>query len=338
MKNNIKTKGLYYLESSKENMSLHPENIYKLVTKEDSSHFHKILGGLCLLNYVYRYGFYICYGHMNFVYPIDIYFLFLHALLSVSSLIFHISNVRNPQKPMIYPEYRMHSILFSLRSISCCLVHYYSVGYKYNIIICGSTFILADIITKYYNPTGKNGKTMRNMPFDKSISIENQNIITIMHSYSQIGATIFMFGNIDSAFSPMFAIQLAAFLMTLVRKGIIDSYLWHLIYSLSLWINFLLFTSVTPGWFILFQIIFNIHYNIIFHYKINKYVAWIIHFFIITYYKELGYQDKIDFYIQEKYKTEWYYFIRFFIIASLTILFYKYRSLYIKFFRLNLRL
>lgn len=308
-------------------MSLHPENIYKLVTKEDSSHFHKILGGVVLINYIYRYGFYFIHGHMNLVYPIDIYLLFLHALLSVSSLIFHISNVRNPKQPMIYPEYRLHSILFALRSVGCCLVHYYSWGYKNIIIICASTLILADVITKYYNPNSKNGKTMRNMPFEKSIKIEEQNKITMMHSYSQIGATLFMFGNIDSAFSPMFAIQLAAFLMTLVRKGIIDAYIWHLIYSLTLWINYLLFTSFTPGFFLLLQIIFYIHYCIVFPYNVNKYVAWIFHFSFLLYYKDFGYEQIINKFIYDKYSIEWYYFIRFVIVLSYSILLYRYTSI-----------
>ena len=37
--------------------------------------------------------------------------LVMHGALSCSSLLFHISATRNPVKPIIYPEFRMHSIL-----------------------------------------------------------------------------------------------------------------------------------------------------------------------------------------------------------------------------------
>ena len=307
------------------------DNIYKLITKEDGLHIHKILGGIILVNYCYRYFYYILIGNMNFTSYFDIYLLCLHGLLSTSSLIFHISGVRNPQQPMIYPEYRMHSIIFALRSICCCIIHFYNYNYKYIMLISGSTFILADIITFYYNPSDKNcknGKTMRNMPFNKEITLEEQNNITVMHSYHQIGASLYMFGNIDTAFSPMFAIQIAAFLMTLVRKGIINSYIWHLIYSLSLWLNYILYTSFSPAFFILMQLIVINHINIIFKYKINKYVAWSIYFLIIIWYKEYGYEKMINEYIIQNYNIEWYYFIHLFIITNYIIVFYKYRSLF----------
>ncbi len=304
-------------------------NSYKLITNEDSLHIHKIIGSIIIINYTYRYLYYILYGHMNIKTNFDIYIIFLHGLLSVSSLIFHIPKIRNINQPMIYPEYRMHSIIFALRSVFSCIIYFYNYNYKNIIVICGLTFILADIISAYYNTKNQNNKTMRNMPFDKSFTIKNQQALTLMYSYSQIGATLFMFGNINTAFSPMFAIQIAALFMTLVRKSIINTYIWHLIYSLSLWINYILLTSITPGCFILFQIIFNIHYYIIFPYKINKYIAWFFYFLFIINYKELNYEKNINNFILDKYNIEYFYFIRFFILFIYIILFYQYGILYI---------
>ena len=310
------------------------ENIYKLNTKEDSLYLHKILGVIVLINFVYRYIYFYSNGHMNFKNNWDLYILFLHGLLSVSSLVFHIPKLRNPLQPMIYPEYRLHSIVFALRSVICCIVYYFYISnnynYKFIIVVCGSTMVAADIITLWFNPSGKNGSTMRNMPFDKSISIEDQNKITFMHSYSQIGATLFMFGNIETAFSPLFAIQIAAVLMTMVRKGIIDAYMWHLMYSLCLWINYIFFTSITPGCFVLFQTVFNLHYYIVFPYRINKYLAWLSHFTFIILYKEFGYENLINGVVLDNYNKEWYWFIRGFIITIYCILFYRYRVLYNK--------
>jgi len=82
------------------------------------------------------------------------------------------------------------------------------------------------------------------MPFDNTIGDELQRRITRMQSAQQIGATLYMLGNLDSCFSPMLAIQIAAFLMTLVRKNIIDSTAWHTVYNMSLWINIFCFWSL----------------------------------------------------------------------------------------------
>ena len=41
------------------------ENLYKLNTPEDSNHFHKLLGFVCLINFGYRYFHYFIYGNMN---------------------------------------------------------------------------------------------------------------------------------------------------------------------------------------------------------------------------------------------------------------------------------
>lgn len=310
-----------------------PENLYKLMTKEDPLHFHKILGGIVLANYLYRYTCFFFYGHMNFSKSHwDTALLAVHGLLSVSSLAFHISGVRNPQQPMIYPEYRLHSILFALRSVACCLLAIWQYHYVYTMAVCGSTLMLADLITTYYNPVGNNGSTMRNMPFDKSIPLEEQNQIVSMQSASQIGATLFMFGNAETAFSPMLAIQLAALLMTLVRKSIIDAYMWHFVYSLSLWINNVLFYSATPGFFVMFLAIYNLHYYVVFPYRINKYVAWIFHFTLIALYKETGVENRVNTFVLPEYAEQWHWFMGEFIAAVYVWLFYCYRGLYGKFF------
>jgi hypothetical protein len=106
-----------------------------------------------------------------------------------------------------------------------------------------ATMSMADAITSQFSTTNKT-TTMRNMPFDKTVDKELQLRITRMQSAQQIGATLYMLGNLDSCFSPILAIQIAAFLMTLVRKNIIDSTAWHTVYNLSLWINVFCFWSL----------------------------------------------------------------------------------------------
>jgi hypothetical protein len=209
----------------------------KLFTKEDEkyNHIHKILGIVCLCHFFYRFALFFRYGSFMFTGGRDMIWLSFHGLLSLTSLIFHISGVRNKVAPMIYPEFRMHSIVFAFRSILCCALHYYKFHIVYSMMVIFATMGLADLITYHYKSSSN---TMRNMPFDENISIEDQNTITRFHSKMQVGATLFMLINKDTAFSPLFSIQIAAFLMTLVRKNIIKAVDWHIIYAGSLYSNF----------------------------------------------------------------------------------------------------
>ena len=268
------------------------ENLHKLFTKEDSLHIHKILGFFCILHFGYRYALLISTGSMCLTTNNDMIMVGVHGVLSLSSLFLHIPSVRNITKPMIYPEFRVHSIIFGLRSVICCFIHYNKLDYTFAYITCYFTMITADLTSEYYkkkdkiNPT--NGSTMRNMPFDNDITIREQRRITRMHSRMQIGATLYMLYNTDTAFAPLFAIQLAAFLMTVVRKNIITSKTWHLLYSLSLWINYELLPYFEPGQLFILNFLYNIHCYIYFPCRINKYIAWISHFVLFVVWRDIG--------------------------------------------------
>jgi cytochrome b involved in lipid metabolism len=99
----------------------------KLFTSEDPYAIHKVLGVYCLLHFVFRHA------QMLFGDPaaglgssrssflsgrIALWCLIPHALLSMSSLIFHtVPRDRVVGKPMIWQEFRVHNIVFGLRSV-----------------------------------------------------------------------------------------------------------------------------------------------------------------------------------------------------------------------------
>ena len=279
------------------------KNSYKLVTKEDSTHFHKILGILCLINYGYRYYLLLSRKSMELNNNFSVMSVLIHGALSCSSMIFHIPHIRNRTAPMIYPEYRLHSILFVLRSVVCFLLTYFDFGFFYKVGVCYLTMVLADVVTIRYQ---SNSTTMRNMPFDSRISEKDQMEIIMMQSSQQIGATLFMFGNLDSCFSPMFAIQIAAFLMTLVRKNIIDSNMWHLIYNISLWMNIFCYYSLPIGYLIIQPNVFHIFYYWRFSFEKsksknqiifgNKYIGWTLVFLVMHIYNT-HFDEKITMYL-----------------------------------------
>lgn len=267
------------------------ENLHKLVTKEDPYHFHKTLGIITFFNFIYQFYHIFFYGNMSLNSPNGLYLLGLHGLLPISSLIFHIPAIRNPKAPMIYPEFRLHSIIFGLRAIICAYFVYYKINMSYRIFTCYLTMLAADIASSITNQeegildmnilSDKPRKTLiRNMPFDESENIsENQKgKVARFHSSMQVGATLYMLGSMDTAFFTLYGIQLPAFLMTLVRKNIIKPNMWHNIYTILLTSNILGYYSV-PLSFIFCQIpLYFMFIHMRFNHKMNKYLAWSIIF------------------------------------------------------------
>jgi hypothetical protein len=205
----------------------------RLVTKEDPWHVHKTLGALALTHFAYRLGALAVHGSMLFGFGggADAALVACHAALSLSSLIFRLPVRRHEHKPMIYPEFRAHSILFALRSVACCVLAMHGIGIWLRAAVCFLTMVAADAATARY---ASEGSTMRAMPFEGALTVSQRRAVTLYHSVSQANATALMVLRADAAFAPLLAIQLAAFLMTLVRKGLISTATWHVAYTASL--------------------------------------------------------------------------------------------------------
>ena len=265
-------------------MAIKYQNLYKLITNEDSKLIHKSLGIICLINFIYQYYHLFSYGYMHLENNPKAPLIFtIHGILSLSSFIFHVPRNRHKGLPMIYQEFRLHSILFALRSVICGLCFYYKLDMAYNIFVINLTMILADLVTNKFKAETK---TMRGMPFNKDISEEEKKSVTLMHSNQQFGATMFMLSNIDGAFSPLLAIQIAAFLMTLVRKGIITALDWHRVYSISLWLNIFVywsFDNYNSPLYIIFGLYIFSYARI--NYRYNKYLVWNIIFGFVYFFE-----------------------------------------------------
>ncbi len=146
--------------------------IHKLFTIEDPFYLHKTLGLISISNFAYRFYLLFTRGSMQMNTTFDISLLYVHTGLSISSLIYHIPLKRHLRLPMIYPEFRLHSIIFALRSILCCFIDFYIVQYKLycKMAICILTMMGADYITNMYIYVNNANTTMRSMPFDEAIT------------------------------------------------------------------------------------------------------------------------------------------------------------------------
>ncbi|KAL7561799.1 hypothetical protein ACA910_013337 [Epithemia clementina (nom. ined.)] len=225
----------------------------KLFTNEDPIGVHKYLGIFCLLNFAYRFG------HMYFGDPTaglgsstksfwPILSMVPHALLSLSSLIFHtVPRERVVGKPMIWKEFRIHNIAFGLRSVICGVLAWLSVRYspRYpalrQVAVVGSgltalaTIMVADLGTRHLQPS-KIESTTATMPYWEGCSVATQKRFKTFYAYSQFMATLACLAVCNPAWplAVLLAIQSASLFMTLVRKGILSAKGYHIAYTITL--------------------------------------------------------------------------------------------------------
>jgi hypothetical protein len=224
----------------------------KLFTHEDPVGIHKYLGLFCLLNFVRR--FWQMYfgdpaaglgqrGHACF----SMICLLPHALLSLSSLIFQtVPKERVVGKPMIWQEYRIHNIVFGVRSVLTALVASLAVKLgntptvrKVAILASGACVLLANWGADRATVTLRvveAESTTATMPYWKGCSVETQKKFKGFYAYCQFMATLACLacGNPAWPLAVLIAIQLASLLMTLVRKGLLSARGYHYGYTASL--------------------------------------------------------------------------------------------------------
>lgn len=222
------------------------ERLKRLFTHEDFFHVHKVLGLLSLVHYGMRFYEWVVYREM-FVDASKLnitIWVIIHMALSATSLIFKIPQNRVKGAPMIWPEFRAHSIIFAFRSLIAMLAIVYFGDYKYEStirsLIVITTLLTADTATAYYKKLdNKLGTTMRGMPFPE-FSAKIMSVLNLYYSFSQVLATLVVLyvPDVGSVFITVFPIQIAALLMTLVRKGVITGAGWHFYYASALGLNY----------------------------------------------------------------------------------------------------
>lgn len=211
----------------------------KLFTHEDKGNFHKTLGIACLLSYIYRFaqvgerdmGFGITRGTLGVI--------FMHLTLSVSSLIFRIPMKRIAGGYRIWPEYRLHSIVFACRSLACMLLtwlegHYgWAPEYRWNAAIVLATNAAADLSSMSV------GAAQSNSIRDLDAGPATRFFFSAMQFHATMGC---MLGTrrFSTQFIYVWIIQFNAFLMTIRRKNLAPQGALVTIYGLMLVFGFII--------------------------------------------------------------------------------------------------
>jgi hypothetical protein len=160
----------------------------RLVTNEDPLHVHKILGIFCLIHFGWRIFVLESEGSTRLLEDgwLTPFCLSIHTLLSMSSFIFRLSMVRHSTRNQIWPEFRLHSAIFSFRSLAILALWTVSESVVLRWIVVVATMLSADIASAFFRDQHY-GSTMRQMPMPQFYSLEMAVIHNLLYSYLQLG-------------------------------------------------------------------------------------------------------------------------------------------------------
>ena len=222
----------------------------KLFTHEDRSQVHKVLGLWCLGHYVVRIhrGIWSADPTGGLAGLGAVPWLLPHALLSLSSIKFHVPRERVAKKPMIWQEFRAHNIIFALRSFACAALAAASLdasaAVRQRAALGASTAVLASLIAADVATArlreDASETTTETMPYWAGASPATIRRFKGFYAYCQWMATLGCLANGNPLWPLCIAlpIQLASLLMTLVRKGLLTARGYHLLYTASLCVPF----------------------------------------------------------------------------------------------------
>lgn len=201
---------------------------------------------LALAHFLARFLLFFLYMEDSFTPTfLSVLTLAIHVLLHATSFQFDLPNRRLESKPMIWNEFRAHNMIFAYRHICATLLGIWlpdfwwkhpgilSIALKVG-LLCAVCKI-ADVATEKLGNEEK--RTTNAMPYPTKTAENVEQMAKWFYAKSQFAATsLAAFGPPFLAFGPILAIEAASFLMTLVRKGIIDSVHYHSIYTFTLFI------------------------------------------------------------------------------------------------------
>lgn len=218
----------------------------KLFTHHDRFHMHAMLGVAALLHFLGRFVYLFATGRDSFA-PglLSTATLAIHVLLHGSSFQFEIPPRRMWSKPMIWKEFRVHNAIFAYRHLLCAALGIWMPNWWVRDLSVGSmvckvavvltTMRLADMATERLGSTEK--RTTNAMPYHRDADEAFEQTAKHFYAKSQFMATaLAAFGTPMLSFSSVLAIEAASVLMTLVRKGIIETRTYHMTYAASLFI------------------------------------------------------------------------------------------------------
>ena len=218
-----------------------------LFTREDPLHLHKLLGAASLAHMVWRvlcvawslaqrrFADVMRFGVARPELPL---LLLMHSALSLLSLAFHIPARRiKGSGSRIWPEYRLHSIIFAHRSLACMALVWADEAwpaadgrprYWANVLVAFATLAGADLASAAV-PRDARSPTIRGL----EIPDYAKNFFTTMQFLATVGV-LFGLRSHANYFMTVCVVQLTAFTFTLQRKNLMSHAATMVFYAFQL--------------------------------------------------------------------------------------------------------
>ena len=193
-----------------------------LFTREDKFNVHKLCGFPVLAHYAIRIAA-VPRDTKNLRFDGSLLTpacLAVHLMLSCTSLVFHIPTKRIKEGSRIWPEFRLHSIVFACRSIATMMITWAEQRfeaepiYAANVVVVFCTLLAADAASR--NAAGGSSGTIRDQ--------DAHPLWKYSVSYAQfLGTCGCLIGSraFAAQFMILFIIQTYAFTLTLRRKNLV---------------------------------------------------------------------------------------------------------------------
>lgn len=222
----------------------------RLLAHRSAGHItHAALGVAVLVHFTWRLLRLACGGRAfvdpgisTLVVARDAALVSLHGLLHASSFLPHVPARRVTTKPMIWPEFRAHNAIFSLRHVACTLLSLCAraapsldapVRVMRWVVVFGA-MMSADAVTTRIGST--QDRTTNAMPYPDWTKPDDVRRIKKFYARAQFHATAWAaIGPPTLAWFPLLALELAPLMMTLVRKGLASARMYHAVYGFALW-------------------------------------------------------------------------------------------------------
>ena len=220
----------------------------QLITKEDPTFIHKALGIACLCSFVWRYanigssdmGF---LSHPEYTVPT----LLLHFMLTASSFIFKIPQKRIKDGTRIWPEYRMHAMVFLCRSLAVIGRFWYEAKYQlprnydFNFAVVILAMVAADLCSASVEEKYRSN-SVRDVDTPAAVKFFFSSIQFLATSAYLMGLPRYSF-----PFLAVMVVQLTPFLATLRRKHLIGRDIGAFMYGVFLVYGYVVPTYFSPG-------------------------------------------------------------------------------------------
>jgi len=218
-------------------------NWRKLFTKQDVFNIHKIFGLLSIASFIYRYGYiYLREGNLGMDGKLEDWLtMIFHTSSALSSNFFHVPKKRINDKPMIiYEEYRIHAIIFTLRCLSVFTIAVLFPTrpcYVLPLVVFVHHYV-ADIVSKKHGTPGNTAVRSTAEKLEVNFFYKQLSKFYSAYQFLAIASHItYNHRTADLGFNALIAIQSSAFMMTLYRKKIVTGKGHMLVYLLCLIIS-----------------------------------------------------------------------------------------------------